>query len=186
MSRTIDPEDHSHDMGYFKLWDEELYANEINYTLGGSNETESYTNTNTPGRYKGSQDEFTWEANGVAHEFEDDLKRAKHPLLDKNECVPIDINLGDKYNVIIITGPNTGGKTVTLKTVGLLLCMAYCGLNIPAQENSSIYVFDDIASTNDELKILADSQGFIRVLPHYMQPYGYADGFFAACLQLLQ
>ncbi len=97
MSRTIDPEDHSHDMGYFKLWDEELYANEINYTLGGSNETESYTNTNTPGRYKGSQDEFTWEANGVAHEFEDDLKRAK---LTK-QTFPIKIfNRGPEGNVI--------------------------------------------------------------------------------------
>ena len=73
-----------------------------------------------------------------------DLKRARHPLIDKNIVVPIDISIGDKYSSLIITGPNTGGKTVTLKTVGLILLMAYSGLLIPCNENSSIYIFDNI------------------------------------------
>ncbi len=80
----------------------------------------------------------------VINESKFDLKRAKHPLIDKSECVPIDINLGDKFNVIIITGPNTGGKTVALKTVGLLHIMAYHGLMIPAKDDSTIGMFDSI------------------------------------------
>lgn len=73
-----------------------------------------------------------------------DLKRARHPLIDKNIVVPIDISIGNEYSSLIITGPNTGGKTVTLKTVGLILLMAYSGLLIPCNENSSIYIFDNI------------------------------------------
>lgn len=73
-----------------------------------------------------------------------DLKRARHPLIDKSIVVPIDISIGNEYSSLIITGPNTGGKTVTLKTVGLILLMAYSGLLIPCNENSSIYIFDNI------------------------------------------
>lgn len=72
-----------------------------------------------------------------------DLKNAKHPLLS-GEVIPIDVSIGDKYNTLIITGPNTGGKTVSLKTVGLLTIMAQSALYIPADENSTINVFDDI------------------------------------------
>ena len=73
-----------------------------------------------------------------------DIKKARHPLLDRKKAVPIDLSLGGEYQALIITGPNTGGKTVALKTAGLLAAMTMCGLLIPVSDGSKISVFENI------------------------------------------
>ena len=85
------------------------------------------------------------------------LINAKHPLLDLTTAVPISLELGTNFSTLVITGPNTGGKTVTLKTIGLLTAMACSGLNIPAQEKSSIYIFDKIFADIGDDQSISDS-----------------------------
>ncbi len=95
-----------------------------------------------------------------------DLKKARHPLIDKNKVVPVDIKLGYDYDALIVTGPNTGGKTVLLKTTGLLTAMTMCGLLIPAGDGSRISVFDNI------LVDIGDSQSIENSLSTFSSHMG--------------
>ena len=102
--------------------------------------------------------QLSYKMNAVRPEVRRDgaihLRKARHPLLDPKTAVPIDIELGDTFDTLVITGPNTGGKTVTLKTIGLLSLMAQCGLHIPAGDQSAVQVFDRIlADVGDEQSI---------------------------------
>ncbi len=86
-----------------------------------------------------------------------ELKKARHPLIDKNKVVPVDIKLGYDYQALIVTGPNTGGKTVLLKTVGLLTAMTMCGMLIPAGDGSHISVFKNILVDIGDRQSIEDS-----------------------------
>ena len=83
-----------------------------------------------------------------------ELRRARHPLIDKKKVVPVDIQLGKDFDTIVITGPNTGGKTVSIKTIGIMSLMAMCGLMLPVDDRSKISVFDNVlADIGDEQSI---------------------------------
>ena len=102
--------------------------------------------------------ELSYEMNAMRPEIKKDgsvyLRHARHPLLDPAKAVPIDIELGRSFDTLVITGPNTGGKTVTLKTIGLLAAMTQCGLHIPCADGSTMPVFDEImADIGDEQSI---------------------------------
>lgn len=98
--------------------------------------------------------EYDFNEVGIKNEQSFCIKKAKHPLIDRQKAVPIDVELGRQFDVIIITGPNTGGKTVALKTVGLLHLMLYSGLFVPAAPESEFGYFDSIlADIGDEQSI---------------------------------
>ena len=112
-----------------------------------------------------------------------DLKQARHPLLDQKKAVPINASLGRSYSTLIITGPNTGGKTVTLKTAGLLSMMAASGLHIPASSESIIPVFEDIfADIGDEQSI---EQSLSTFSSHMNNIVNIVDRAGPGCLVLL-
>ncbi len=97
--------------------------------------------------YKGTEPVFN--TDGII-----DIRQGRHPLLDPHTVIPVDIRLGESYRLLIVTGPNTGGKTVSLKTLGLFTLMGQSGLHIPASEGSRLNVFDDVfADIGDEQSI---------------------------------
>lgn len=90
-----------------------------------------------------------------------DLKKARHPLIDKNKVVPVDVSLGKDFDTLVITGPNTGGKTVSIKNIGLLTLMTMCGILIPVSDKSKISVFDKIlVDIGDEQSIAQNLSTF--------------------------